>query len=100
MKQPIPPVVIDGVIYAGIALLGFLSTQFNTDDAAKFISPFWLFWIKTFCGASAATLLAIKLYRSTGYAEHLRQVNGSNTDFFGRPKPVDRPAAAGAPSKP
>ena len=68
----IPPVFFDGCLYIGIALFGFLATQFGTDEAYKFIEPEILFWIKTVVGAFSATLLSLKMYRSTAYADHVQ----------------------------
>ncbi len=82
--KALPPVFIDGLLYALVALFAFLETQFGSDEAAKFIAPYLLFWLKLLAGASATTTLAIKLFRSTAFADHLKKVNGGNTDFFGR----------------
>ncbi len=82
--KSLPAVTIDGIIYALIALFTALSAAFTTDDAAKYIAPYILFWCKTGCTINSATLLAIKMYRSTAYAEHLKKTNGGHTDFFGR----------------
>lgn len=69
----IPPVFIDGFIYVCIQMLTVLSTQIGSDEAAKWISPAALFWIKITVGELAAGFLAIKMYRSTSYAEHREQ---------------------------
>lgn len=82
----IPPVFIDGLLYALVAMFGFLQTQFGSDDAAKFISPQVLFWIKTVVGAMAAMALSIKLYRSTAFADHQAQKK-ADTAFLTRPNP-------------
>ena len=66
----IPPVFIDGTLYLLVALFGYMQTAFGTDEAAKYISPAPLFWIKTAIGALASSVLAIKLFRSTAFAEH------------------------------
>ncbi len=67
----IPPMFIDGILYAAIAVFAFLQTTLATDEAGKFIDLKWLFYFKTFVGSTSAGLLAIKLYRSTSYADHV-----------------------------
>lgn len=65
----IPPVIIDGGLYAAVALFMFLGSQFGTDEAAKYVSPVTLFWLRTFIGSLSATALALKLFRSTSFAD-------------------------------
>lgn len=66
----IPSVFIDGGIYVCISVLTFLSMQFGSDEAAKYISATTLFWLKLIIGGSSAGFLAIKMFRSTQFAEH------------------------------
>ena len=66
----IPAMFIDGTIYFALAILTFLTTNLGTDEAAKYVSPAVLFWLKTGLGAVASGLLAIKMFRSTAYADH------------------------------
>ena len=66
----IPPVFIDGLLYALIALLVFSQAYMGGDEAAKYISPAVKFWLNYVIGALAAFVGAIKMFRSTGYAEH------------------------------
>jgi hypothetical protein len=61
---------IDGVLYVCIAVFTFLQTQFGGDEAAKYITPVDLFWLKLVVGALAAGALALKLYRSTAFADN------------------------------
>lgn len=68
----IPPVFIDGLLYVWIAMTGFCITFFSADDATMFIRPTALFWLKGIFGCGSAGLLALKLYRSTSYAQHLQ----------------------------
>lgn len=82
----VPPVFIDGLLYALVALFAFLQNQFGSDDAAKFISPVVLFWLKTAVGSMGAAVLSIKLYRSTAFAEHQAQKK-IETSFMNRPAP-------------
>ena len=78
----IPPVFIDGLTYALIALFGALSSSFGSDEAKQFIKPVWIFGIKTFCASCGATLLAIKMFRSTSYSEHQQQKKDDATRIF------------------
>lgn len=66
----IPPVVTDGFIIVMVQALTFLSVQFATDEAAKFISATTLFWTKVVVGELVSIFLAIKMYRSTAFAQH------------------------------
>ncbi len=70
----ISPVFLDGLLYILIALFGALSAAFSSDESAKYLEPENLFWIRTFCGANSAWLLALKMFRSTAFAEHQAQV--------------------------
>lgn len=75
----IPAIVIDGALYTALAMVLFLQNQFASDEAGKFISLEWLFYIKTVVGVFAAGLLAVKLFRSTAFAEHKQQKKADDT---------------------
>ena len=66
----IPAVWIDGALYLAIAFFAALAAVFASDEAAKYIPPEWLFWLRSFCSVTSATMLAAKLFRSTAFAEH------------------------------
>lgn len=66
------PIYTDGLIYGGIAFCAFWSTHFSSDEAYKYVVPKDLYWMRGWSGAIAATLLALKLFRSTSYAEHIQ----------------------------
>ena len=66
----IPSVFIDGLLFVAIALFTSLSASVSSDEAAKYIDAQTLFWFKMFLSASAATVLALKMYRSTTFSEH------------------------------
>jgi hypothetical protein len=73
----IPPVFTDGVLYVMIALFGFLETQFGSDEAAKFFAPVTLWWIKLVVGSGSVSAVALKLFRSTSFADHqAKKANG------------------------
>ena len=63
------PSTIDGSLYVGIAVFGAIIACINTDEAAKYLQPEILFWLRTTCSVCSASLLALKMYRSTGYAQ-------------------------------
>lgn len=79
----IPATFVDGFLYMCIAMFQFLQTAFASDEAGKYIDLEYLFYIKTFVGVIAAGLLSIKLYRSTGFAEHKR--TKEQTQFYTKP---------------
>lgn len=60
---------IDGLTYVGIALLGYVIGQLSSDDAAKYVDAQFLFWLKMGVGSSSAGLIALKMFRSTSYAD-------------------------------
>ena len=64
---------MDMWLYAAIAFFAAWTAAFSSDEAAKFITAVVLFWVKPSCGAIGGTLLAIKMYRSTGFAKHLEK---------------------------
>ena len=66
--------VFDGIIYVMVQMLTVLSTQFGTDEAAKYIEPTMLFWIKIVIGELAAGALAVKMFRSTTFADYLKNL--------------------------
>ena len=82
----VPPVFTDGLLYALVAMLAFLQTQLGTDDAAKFVSPTTLWWSKLTVGTFGAGALAIKLFRSTAFADHQQQKK-IDTQFLTRSVP-------------
>lgn len=69
----IPPVFIDGLLYVWIAILTFLTTQIGSDDASKYIEAQTLFWLKTSIGTVSAAVVALKMFRSTSYADHQQE---------------------------
>jgi hypothetical protein len=68
----------DGVLYAGVAASGYLTGFFSSDDAAKYVDPMLLFWIKGSIGTVTAVLLAAKMYRSTAFADNKQKQAEAN----------------------
>lgn len=71
--QSIPAVVIDGTLYAMVAWLIFSQAYLGGDEAAKWINPAIKFWINYVVGSLAATVGAVKMFRSTSYSEHQKE---------------------------
>lgn len=69
----IPAVFIDGTLYVSIALLMYLTTQFGSDEAAKYVEARTLWYITTSLGAIGTAAGALKMFRSTSYSDHLNQ---------------------------
>jgi len=65
-----PPIILDGAIVVILSMLVWWNTQLGLDEAAKFIEPFVLWKLKICVGISAQGLLALKFFRSTGYAAY------------------------------
>jgi len=68
----IPPVFLDGILYSGIAWLLFSQSYLGGDEAAKYINPALKFWINYAVGSLAAIAGALKMFRSTSYADHVK----------------------------
>jgi len=69
----IPSVYVDGALYCGIALFGFLQTYLTGDDAAKYVSAEALFWINCVIGACLALCTCLKMFRSSSFTDHQKQ---------------------------
>lgn len=77
----ISPVFIDGLTYVLIAFFAAIAAALSSDEAAKFIAPTALFWSRTVCQAFSAALLALKMFRSTAFAEHVEQKKQQQIDI-------------------
>jgi hypothetical protein len=82
--EGVSPVFVDGLLYVLIAIVGATSAVLTSDDAAKYISPTLLFWLKSFFQLFGAGLLAMKMFRSTSFAEHVekKKRNGDTAPPF------------------
>jgi hypothetical protein len=85
-----PPVILDGGLYVLIALFNSLAAGLASDEAAKFVSPSVLFWMRLGFFSIAQMLLAAKMFRSTAFADHQKQVKESDTQRWEKypPPPV------------
>jgi len=71
----VSPMYVDGALYVGIAFFAALAALFGSDESAKYLQPEPLFWTRGGCSVTSATLLALKMYRSTSYSDHLAEKN-------------------------
>jgi len=70
-SKSVPPVFIDGTLYVLIAVFGTVQSMFTTEEAYKYVPPYVLFWGKSVLGTMLAAVSALKMFRSTSFAEHL-----------------------------
>ena len=71
-NKTIRPVHVDGALYVIIAVAGSCVASMTTDEAVKFISPLWIFWVKFFFEAVGAGALALKTSRSLSYSNSIK----------------------------
>ena len=84
IKRQHRTLVIDGGTYVLIAFFTAISAGIGTDEAAKYISPAVLFWLRLFSFVMGQSILAFKTFRSTSYAQSLdRQAVDDATDVGG-----------------
>ena len=91
LKQ-VDPIFVDGGLYVGMAIFTALSGFFSTDEAAKYLEPVYLFWLRGFCTTNGAWMLALKMFRSSHYSEYRKnkELNGNATPggIASNPPPV------------
>jgi len=85
----IPPVYIDGALYSGILIFGFLQAYLSTDDAEKYISGQLLFYINGFVGMATAWFGGIKMFRSNSFNDHQKQ---KAADAAGNTTVINKPS--------
>lgn len=67
----VKPVVIDGILYVLIAVFGSFIACITSDEAYKYINPYFIFYSKTVAEMGLAGASALKMFRSTSYSDHL-----------------------------
>lgn len=77
----VSPVFLDGFLYMLIAVFGAVQGHLSLDDASKWVNPQVLFWLKGGVLVCLTSVTAIKMYRSTSFAEHRAKKNGDTTTF-------------------
>lgn len=65
----VQPVHIDGLLYIGIGALTVLIAALQSDKAALAMSPLHLWGAQTVAETINGGLLALKMFRSTSYAD-------------------------------
>lgn len=70
--------LIDGIIYVCIGVLTFLTTQLGTDEAAKYIGPESLYYMRLSAGGVMSGFLALKMFRSETYSNWKRDKANGN----------------------
>ena len=89
----ISPVFLEGTLYVLIAVFSYFQTQLGSDEAAKYISPVMLFWSKFVVGSFLACWIAIKLFRSTSFADHQAKQKG-DSQFWQKQPLTNQPPPA------
>lgn len=72
---------IDGLLFAILAWFIYNQTYFGGDEAAKYISPKFKFWMTWVIGSIATVAGAVKTFRSQAYARHVEKKNGNTQPF-------------------
>lgn len=68
----IKPVWIDGTLYVLLALFGAVELTLNNDDIYKYVTHVSLvYWGKNAVAWTLAVVTAVKMFRSTTYADHV-----------------------------
>lgn len=68
----VPPVMIDGLLYTLVAMFVAAQGIFTSEEAYKYVNPYALFWGKSTLAIFGAGLAALKMFRSTSYADHIK----------------------------
>jgi len=84
----ISPAFIDGFLYVMMGVTGFAVMYLGTDDAAKYMVPATQFWLLFVIGIIDSALLGLKMFRSTGFADHKaeKKEKENNTQVFTKQK--------------
>lgn len=96
MKSLFTEVGFNLSLYCAIAFFTGWTAVLGTDEAAKYISPAALFWLRGLCGVTSGTLLAAKMFLSTSYADYKgkKDATTNTSQFVLQPAP-DRTIVAG-----
>ncbi len=66
----LPAVFIDGLIYVILAMNATVTAILSSDTARTLIGPVYLFWVTSINAMIGSGLLALKMFRSTAFADH------------------------------
>lgn len=75
---------VNGGLFVGMNVMAALALFFTGDDAAKWIAPVWLFWIKGLVAVINNALLALKTFLSQMKQEH-PEIKTGLTEFINKP---------------
>lgn len=89
----------DGYLYAAVAITGSITVSLGTDEAFNLFSPQTLFWSKSIVGAIGAGALAVKMYRSTTFAQ-IKSDETPDSTVITEKKKESVPPVVADPSKP
>lgn len=78
----ISPTVFDGLVYLALGWFIYAQSYLGGDDAAKYINPAPLFWLNFAVGSGATIAGALKMFRSTAYADYKNKQSTGNTEVF------------------
>lgn len=70
---------VDAALYMGIAFFTALTGALATDEAAKFIVPPLLWYIRTAATTLLATTAALKMFRSQAFSDYLKKNGNGKT---------------------
>lgn len=96
---PLPSAYINGYLYVGIAISGALAASFSSDEAAKYIAPECLWYWRTGCATISAGLLALKMYRSTTFGQHLADQQSKEIEASKTVTSTTKPEATTPPTE-
>jgi len=73
LKKPmLSTVFLDGALFVAVAMLSAVLVTLSGDDSGRFLEPKTLFWSKFWVGTFNSGILALKMYRSTQFADSKR----------------------------
>jgi hypothetical protein len=84
----------DGYLYATIAVSGSIAASLSTDEAFNLFAGPTLFWGKAIIGSLGAGALAVKMYRSTTFAQIKADATPDSTVITETKKQSDPPVLA------
>ena len=64
---------IDAILFVLLATLPVVVAMFASDEAAKYMSPESIFWLKNLVAIFGAAMGSVKAYRSLGFAHHIHE---------------------------
>lgn len=87
----VTPVFIDGFLFTLLAVFTAIEAVYQSDEAYKYLSPYFVFYSKSIVGVMLAGATSLKAFRSTSYSEHVKdkldkaRIATGNTETFTKP---------------